>query len=166
MWAIRYAKECGLYPVKGNQSIAWLTRLLARPNRALTAADVLGDPEGKLAADALLRDEAATDLEGVRRIRERIKEIEDDAEVIGWTGERENERIALLKQLEKAAQNKRLRSPAEAAHHNIASELRARCKKLAGGGMAMLAAHLIACPKLARPHFGYYPPAGTHPWKI
>src|SRR5439155_7982880 len=153
VWHLSYGTEKGEYPKTGNKSIEWLARLLAAPNRSLTVADLQGDPEGKLAADARLRGEHETDLEGIKAIRTRLAEIEDIAAETGGSDALEDEKADLLRRLQAADDNKQMTSPLRAAHHNIATQIRNLRDKLTND-MPNLAAHLIATLKLDSPRFG------------
>jgi hypothetical protein len=167
VWHLRYQGEQGDYPVKGNQCIGWLAKLLVAPNRSLTVADLRGDPEGKLAADALLGAERETDNAGIKAIRKRLEEIEDIAEQAGgWSEHLEKEREDLLDRVKEAEDGKQLRSSLNRAHHNIASQIRTFLRDKLPEEMPQLAAHLNQSLKLEFPSFGYYPPAGTPAWKV
>jgi hypothetical protein len=166
IWHLRYQGELGEYPAKGNQSIGWLVKLLAYPNRSLSVADLLGDPEGKLATDARLGEERATSEEGIEAIKRRLEEI---AGIMGETGgseSLEDEQAQLLRQLEAAGDGKQLSSPLRKAHHNIATQIRTFLKNKLAKDMPSLAAHLTASLRLDFPDVGYYPPAATPAWKI
>ena len=97
VWHLRYGAERGDYPKKGNKSIEWLAKLLAVPNRLLTVGDLRGDPEGRLAADARLRGESETDLEGAKAIKNRLDEIESITCETGGSEALENEKAKLLR---------------------------------------------------------------------
>lgn len=163
VWHLRYGTETGEYPKKGNLCIEWLAKLLAAPNRSLTVADLRGDPEGKLAADGMLRGECETDREGVNIIKYRLEEIEDMTAATGGSEAMENEKADLLRQLQAARDNMQLDSPLRKAHHNAATQIRMFLRKLATT-MPKLSGHLDEALKLDFPHLGYYPPAVTSPW--
>lgn len=166
IWRLRYHNESGDFPRKGNQSLAWLHALLAAPNKLFTVADLQGDSDGKLAADALIGDEWEMDSAGVKKIKERLEEIEDIVEKTGGSESVENEKADLLHRLQQARRGKKMDSPLKAAHRNIAVQLRTlRDTKLAKG-MPQLAAHLRAALKLNFPYIGYYPSPGTPAWQI
>jgi hypothetical protein len=162
VWELRFGNERGQYPERGNQCIGWVCTILAHPNRHLTVAEVRGDPEGELAADALLHGERKTDAEGVKRIKRRLAEIADIRDETGGSPRLDEEEAALLRQLEEAPTQ--IKTPLKRAHHNIATQIRAFLHKLAND-MPNLAAHLKAALKLEAPHFGYYPTPGTPAWK-
>ena len=134
-------------------------------DQLLHPAELYGDPEGKLAADALLGGERETDQDGVKAIRDRLDEIEELAATTGGSETVESEKAALLTKLRDALDGKQVRSLLMSAHHNIASQIRTFRRDKLPNGMPQLAAHLQAHLKLDFPHFGYYPPAGTLPWK-
>ncbi len=168
VWEIRFQRERGCYPVTGNKAVGDLVKLLAAPNRQLTVAQLLGDPEGKLKTNSRLGAELETDAEGVKAIKRRLTEIEDIAEEVGWSRHLENEHatlVARLKGIRSGTHKKMINTPEKRAHSTIAVRIRAFLKKLANG-MPNLAAHLTAALKLDFPKFGYYPPPGTPRWKI
>jgi hypothetical protein len=165
VWHLRYQDESGDYPVKGNQSIGWLAKLLAAPNRALTVADLRGDPEGKLAADAMLGAEPETDREGTAAIKRRLQEIADITAETGGSDSLHEEEAQLLGHLKEATWAKTLDSQLRRDHANIATQLRNFRRKL-GTDMPQLAAHLKASLKLDFPEFGYYPPDPPPDWQF
>ena len=163
-WSICYGAEKGLYSVGSNKCIGWLVKLLHSPLRLLTAAELRGDPEGKLAADCAI---GARPQGGTLRIvacRRRLQEIEDIMEEAGGSESLENEKVSLLRDLENADDVRQMSRPARNAHHNIATQLRSFCKRL-NADMPTLSAHLIACLQLDFPHFVYTPPVGNKSWK-
>jgi CheY-like chemotaxis protein len=166
VWHLRYHGESGDYPRKGNQSLVWLHALLAAPNKLFTVPDLQGDPDGKLAADALIGDEWETDVAGLKKIKDRLDEIEEIVEKTGGSESLENEKADLLNRIQQARRGKKMDSPLKAAHRNIAVQIRAlRDNKLAKD-MPLLAAHLRAALKLYYPYVGYYPSPGTPAWQI
>ena len=162
-WTIRYGTEKGDYADR--KSIGWLVQLLARPNRSLTVAELRGDPEGKLAADAYLGKEAETNAEGILAIKKRLQEIEDTAAEVEWSEKSSDEYADLLRRVEAAKGGKQIVTSANKEHHNVASQLRILRRALKSN-MPTLFAHLIASLQLDRPHLGYYPPVGAPNWKI
>jgi hypothetical protein len=165
MWFICYGAEEGAYPLKGNKCIGWLARLLARPNRVLTVAELRGDPDGKLAADAHLGGDLETDADGIQAIKNRLREIADIRSETGGSETLDNEEAALLRRLQAADAERQILAPARRAHHNIATQLRNFRQRLKED-MPTLFAHLVASLQLDLPDFGYYPPVGTPAWKI
>jgi hypothetical protein len=164
VWELRYGNERGGYPERGHKCIPWLRTILSHPRRSLTVAEVRGDPEGRLAGDALLHGERATDAAGIRAIRLRQEEIADIRAETGGSPSLDEEEAELLQQLQEAS--KQIKSPLRKAHHNIASQIRAFLRDKLAKDMPDLAAHLTAALKLDSPHFGYYPPVGAPAWKI
>ena len=164
VWQLGYSTENGQYPKQGNQCIKWLAKLLAAPNRSFTIAELRGDPEGKLAADALLRGDLESDRDGVKAIKNRLEAIEAITEETGGSETLENEKANLLRWLQAADDNKQITNPLRKAHHNIATQIRNLREKLAPT-MPKLAAHLQESLKLDAPHFGYYPPLGAPAWE-
>jgi hypothetical protein len=164
VWHLRYQEESREYPVRGNQGISWLAKLLVTPNRLLTVADLRGDPELKLAADAMLMGVKEVDRRTITDIRKRLEEINDTAEETGWSKALEDEKLDLLAQL-KGPLGKKLRSSLKRDHANIATQLRNLMKKLKAE-MPQLAAHLKASLKLNYPDFGYYPPDPPPAWQV
>jgi hypothetical protein len=165
VWRIRYRGEEGDYPAKGNQCLAWLAKLLTAPKRSLTIAELRGDPENKLAADAMLGAERETDWEGIAAIKLRIQEIEDISDATGGSETLQEEKAHLLGRLVGGPQAKNLNSQLRRDHRNIATQLRNfRCKLEAN--MPQLAAHLKAFLKLDFPGFAYYPPEPRPNWQF
>jgi hypothetical protein len=158
-----YGIEMSEFQIRGNQALKWLAKLLAASNRSLTVGDLRGDPQHKLAADSLLGGELETDSEGIKRIKERLDEIEDLTAATGGSERLQNETVDLLGRLGEAEDFKQLTNHLKTAHHNVATQIRTLLRKL-GKDMPQLAAHLKAALKLDFPHFGYYPPAGTPTW--
>jgi hypothetical protein len=167
VWHLRYGDEKGDFPVRGNQFLGWLAKLLARPNRALTVAELHGDPEGKLAADAGLGGENAVDKEGLRRIWERIEEIDAAIEKTGGSETLENEKADLLKEVEGHSAKGRMGAGVRKACNNITTQKRQFIGKLKAV-MPELAAHLKACliPSANDFSVSYRPPAGTPNWHV
>jgi hypothetical protein len=164
VWHLRYQGESGEYPERGNRAIGWLAKLLACPRRSLAVADLIGDPEGKLAGDAKLGSERTTDDDGILAIKKRVEDIETIIAETGGNELLENELADLLQRLAAALKKEQIRAPVNAPHHNIATQLRGLMRKLKTS-MPALAAHLEANLKLSFPHFGYYPPESAPVWK-
>jgi hypothetical protein len=168
VWHLHYCGEKGDFPVKGNKCLTWLVKLLSKPNYAWTVAALYGDPDGKLAADALLRGENEKDNETLRKIAERIEEIETFSEGTGGSETLEQEHATLLKELEQHTAHKRLDTPLHRAYNNISTQFRQfRLNKLAKV-MPQLAAHLEASLKPDGSSFtlSYRPAAGTPNWIV
>jgi hypothetical protein len=141
MWELRYGGERGQY---GDKCIRWLCTILCHPNRSLTVAEVIGDPEGRLAGDAQLFGERTCDTEGIQNIKRHLEEIEDICTTTGGSPSLDEKKAELLRQLEAA--NQQIKSPLRAAHHNIASQIRTFRRKLTKR-MPELSAHLKAALK-------------------
>jgi hypothetical protein len=165
MWHLRYQDESGDYPVRGNQSISWLAKLLAAPNRRLAVADLRGDPECMLAADAMLGTEPEMDPEGMALIRRRLQEIADITAETGGSESFQEEESRLLERLKQSPGAGVLKSQLRRDHANIATQLRNLRRKLKSD-MPNLAAHLKAYLKLEFPEFGYYPAHPSPDWHI
>jgi CheY-like chemotaxis protein len=166
IWHLRHDGESSDYPRKGNQSLVWLRKLLAAPNKLFTVAELQGDPDGKLAADAKMGSERETDDAGIKKIKDRLEEIAEISDETGGSESLDNEKLDLLNRLDQARRGKKIDSPLKAAHRNIAVQLRAvRDNKLAKD-MPRLAAHLRASLKMEFPYIGYYPVPGTLGWQF
>jgi hypothetical protein len=163
-WEIGYGNELGRFPERGNKCLQWLCKILSNPNRSLTVAEVLGDPQGTLAGDARLRSDRETDTPGMQQIRKRLAEIEDIRSETGGSASLDTEQAELLSHLEQA--DTHLRTALRKAHHNISTQIRNFLKKLGDSKMPHLAAHLNATLKRDFPDFGYYPPPDSPGWKI
>jgi hypothetical protein len=68
IWHIRYGEETGQFKA-GIQSFEWVAKLLARPDRLFAVADLVGDPQNTLAADAVLGSVPETDRQGIGKLR-------------------------------------------------------------------------------------------------
>jgi hypothetical protein len=165
IWQLRYQNESADYYVNRNKSLAWLAKLLAVPNRALAVADLRGDPETKLAGDALLRDNLETDFEGLANIRRRLQDVDDIIEETGGSEALQNERAALLENLKTGPWAKVINTGLRRDHANIATQLRNLRHKLESD-MPNLAAHLKSSLKMNFPEFGYYPPDPAPNWQF
>jgi hypothetical protein len=166
VWHVRYRGEAGDYPAKGNLCIGWLVKLLAVPNRLLTVADLRGDPEGKLAADAVLGAERVADPDDVelKAIKKELDDIEATADLTEWTEGLEERKANLLRRLQ-GRMAERLGSQLQRGHANIATQLRNLRRKLERD-MPQLVAHLKVSLKLDFPEFGYYPPDPPPNWQF
>jgi hypothetical protein len=162
-WDIRYGHNNGLFAQRSNTILPQLRKLLSSPNRSPTVAELLGDPEGTLAADAQLRGECTTDPEGIQFIRRRLQEIAEIRKETGGSQALDDEEAELTSGMKKAGRH--LESQLRKAHHNLATQLRKFCGKLAES-MPQLHAHLKEALRLDFPHFGYFPPPGTPAWEI
>jgi hypothetical protein len=164
MWDLRYLNDQRHFPVKGNLFIRWLAKLLAHPNQGFTVAQLRGDPEGKLAADAALGGEDAMDAREVREIRERIEEINDSLNV-GSSERLEDEKAQLIRQLEPFQE--RLQSGVKKGYDNIARQKRDFLNEQICD-MPSLAAHLklylMQDPESYS--FAYRPPSNAPRWHI
>jgi hypothetical protein len=164
VWHLRYCGEAGDYPDKGNKCIAWLAKLLTAPKRSLTVAAIRGDPEGKLAVDAMIGTEREADSGALGVIKKRLEEIDDITGETGGSERLEEERAELLGKLKTAT--KSLKTPLKGAHHNIATQLRTFLREKLAQDMPQLAAHLKASLKLDFPEFSYYPPDPPPDWQF
>jgi hypothetical protein len=167
VWHLRYQGENADFPVKGNQFLGWLAKLLAKPGHAWTVAELRGDPEGKLKADALLGGERAKDKEGLQKIHERIQEIDEITGETGGSEGLEDERAKLLRQVETHSARERVGSSAGKAYNNITTQKRQFLGRLQEK-MPELAAHLRACiiPSAEGYTISYRPPARTPRWQV
>lgn len=167
VWHLRFEGQTGEYPARGNMALGWLAKLLTSPKRTWTVAEIRGDPEGKLAGDALLRGEREIDDSGIKAIRERLVEIGDiRAETGGGSDVLDQEEEALLAALKRDDYGHQMTTMLKNAHHNIASQLRNFLNNKLAKDMPKLAAHLKAAIQLDYPHFGYTPPTGSASWEI
>jgi hypothetical protein len=160
-WEIRFQNEHATF--KHRRALPWLAKLLSKPHHRWTVAELLGDEEGKLAADALLRRQPQADREAVARLRKQLEELDEiEAQFSGLNTEQEREKVEILRELDTA--DKALKSALVRAYDNI----RKQVKTLIGTikkDMPKLAAHLKAAIKPDCPELAYSPPAGTTSWK-
>jgi hypothetical protein len=167
VWHLRYHNEKADFPVDGNKFLGWLAKLLAKRAYAWTVAELLGDPEGKLKADASLRGERVTDADGLRKIRNRLEDIDAMIATTGGSEAPEAEKAQLLKQVEHWSKQRRINSPVARAYNNIGTQKRQFILKLKDN-MPQLAAHLKAAIVLSGEDFtvAYRPLAGSPAWHI
>jgi hypothetical protein len=164
VWRFRYQSESASYPVQGNQCIAWLVKLLAAPNRVLTVAQLPGDAEGRIAADASIGSDLETDREGLAAIKSRIDEIDEIASATGSTDALEADRAQLLALLQRMPAARKMASQLKKDHANIATQLRQFRRKKLHKDMPHFAGHLDAALTMNLPTFGYFPPGSTPAW--
>jgi DNA-binding NarL/FixJ family response regulator len=166
IWHLAFNGESADYPRQGNQSLTWLHKLLATPNKLFSVAELQGDPRGTLGADAGIGTERVTDDAGFKRIKARLEELDDIAKETGGSPSHEQEKADLLMRVQEALRDKKMGSPLKVAHHNRAAQIRTFREKKLAKDMPALAAHLRAALKLDFPHFGYYPPPGMSAWQV
>jgi hypothetical protein len=166
-WHLCFQGEKGDFPVKGNQFLGWLTKLLSKPDYDWTVAELLGDPGGKLKADALLGGECATDKDALRAIWERIQEINAIVEETDWSEKLEEDKEELLRQVQKYSATERMGAGVTKAYNNITTQKRQFLTKLQED-MPQLTAHLRACLKQTASAYtlSYRPPPGTPRWDL
>jgi hypothetical protein len=167
VWHLRFQGENADFPVRGNRFLGWLAKLLAKPDHAWTVGELNGDPDGKVKADALLGGEYEKDKEALRKIRERIEDIDAMIEETGGSEKLEEDRAELLRHLERHSARKRMGSRVGKAYNNITTQKRMFLEKLEGK-MPKLATHLQACivPSGRDYTISYRPPAGTPRWQV
>lgn len=160
-WHLAYGSEEGVF--KANKGMNWLVSLLRSPHHRFTVADLRGDTEGKLASDARIEGELETDQEGATKIKDRLGDIEDTIATTGGNEVLEDEKVKLLSQLRRIDNRRRIKSPLQKAHHNIATQLRTVRDDLSKV-MPSFAAHLKVALHLEIPNFIYSPPPNTPAW--
>jgi hypothetical protein len=169
IWHLSYPDDPPAnFTLQGNQFLGWLAKLLSRPDHPWTVAELCGDPEGRLAADALLGGERVTDRKGLQKIDDRIQEIDATAAGMGEMYEAlEEERDRLLRQVKKYAANERVKTTVGKAYRNITTQKRQFLGKLESL-LPQLASHLRACIKSSASNYTifYRPPAGAPRWEI
>jgi hypothetical protein len=120
-----------------------------------TVAELQGDPENKLAGDALLRGQSESDVQTIMEIKLRLEDI---AAIISETGGSDslcNEQADLLSKLTNSS--RRFYAPLSKAHHNIATQFRAFIQRKLNPCMPCFSTHLTEALKLDYPHFVYSP---------
>jgi hypothetical protein len=167
VWHLRYFREKADFPVRGNKFLDWLARLLEKPNHAWTVAELLGDPDDKLKADALLGGERVMDEKGLRAIRKRIEEIDDITQETGGSEQLENEKAKLLRPVGIHPERERVEAAVSKSYNNVTTQERQFLQKLEAM-MPQLAAHLKACiqPSGNDNTISYQPPVATEPWIV
>jgi hypothetical protein len=167
MWTFTFDTVTRHYPVTGNKCILWLAKLLAKPNEMLSVPDLYGDEEGKLAGDAKLTGQNETDLESLRKIHDRLRDIESIAEDTGGPSEAlAEEKANLLKRVRYWDRQGRFPSALIRAYNNIRGQLRTFVRDTLSpeGMMPALADHLKVHLQYQRPFIGYCPRPGTPRW--
>jgi CheY-like chemotaxis protein len=165
IWHLRFEGESGDYP--RNLSLAWLCKLLAAPNRPFTVAELRGDPDGKIAADASIGDDAQIDDAGLKTIKEELADINEVITQTGGSESLDSKKAELEKLLHDAIRGKKMDSPLKTTFRGTVFQIRTLYNnRLAKGSMPRLAAHLRAALKMDFPYIGYYPPPGTPAWQI
>jgi hypothetical protein len=167
IWHLRYHGEKADFPVDGNKFLGWLAKLLRKPDYAWTVAELLGDPEAKLKADASLSRERVTDAEGLKTIWKEIQDIDAMIEETGSTEALEDKKAELLKHVEQHSARRRMGSAVAKDYNNIGTQKRQFLKKLKAH-MPQLAAHLEASIIPSGKDFtiAYRPPNGSPPWHV
>jgi hypothetical protein len=168
-WRLRYPNDQdGDFPVKDHKFLGWLAKLLSKPGYPWTVAELYGDPEGKIKADAALGGERARDWEYLRRIWDRIQEIDITTQTTGGSAELAAERGDLLQQVRGHSATELMEAEVRKAYHNVTTQLRLFLKTLAREGMPRLAAHLRTALKTSSDDcaISYRPPAGTPGWVV
>jgi hypothetical protein len=165
IWCLRYHDEINNFPVKGNQFIRWLAKLLEQRNCPLTVAELYGDPGGKLAADASLGGEDTQDRESLQATYKRMEDIQTIIADTGGSEELEAELEELVRQVGKSSE--RMKTGIGRAYHNIATQKRMFLQKIQEQ-MPELRAHLRTYihQEPSGYTFCYRPPDGTLRWQI
>jgi hypothetical protein len=168
IWRLRYPGDPDReFPVKGHKFLGWLAKLLSKPGHPWTVAELLGDPDGKIEADASLGGERVHDREGIRKIWNRIEEIDAITEATGGSAALEAEKDDLLQEVTGHAATKQAEAEVRQAYNNITTQKRLFLKKLAKE-MPRLAAHLRTHlrPSGSDYTITYRPAAGTSSWAV
>jgi hypothetical protein len=154
VWKLRFGDEIGEYPVRGNQGLQWLRELLTHPHRVFSVADLFGDPDRKLEADAAIRSETRETQESLARLWRDLNDIEELEETTGRSESLSSRKAAVLKAI--ANQDELISSALTRAHHNMSTQLRGFFRKL-DKDMPRLAAHLRVSLSMSKPDFAYRP---------
>jgi hypothetical protein len=167
VWHLRYHDEEADYPVKGNQFIGWLAKLLDKPNRTWTVAELRGDPDGKLKADASLGGQPITDEESLQKIQDHIEDIDATIEATGGSEALEEQKARLLGQVADCAKRRRIISPLSKAYGNIQTQKSLFLTKLKAE-MPQLGTHLRACIIFSGKDYtiAYRPPSNAPLWQV
>ncbi len=154
-------------PSEATNSSAGSSSCWRSPDYAWTVAELLGDPDGKLKADASLGGMSTKDKEGLKTIWIRIMDIDALTEETGGTDALESEKDALLRDVEKYSARDRMEASVSKAYNNITTQKRQFLKKLMPE-MPCLAAHLLACVIQTGNDYtiSYKPPTGSPCWHV
>jgi hypothetical protein len=159
-WTLRFGSETGRYNRKCPE---WLAKLLGSPNRSFSVAELLGDPDGRLAADAALGSETAGDAQWIKRLRNELSDVEEAIKDTGGTEASFDKKKELLDQLKEA--RKRIPDSLRKAHRNIATQFRSFIRDTLTADMPQLAAHLKSSLAMDLPNFAYRPPLDSQFWE-
>ena len=167
VWHLRYRSEKADFPVAGNKFLGWLAKLLSNPDRSLTVAELLGDAESRLAADARLGGARMTDEDGLRALRTRVEDIDTISEQTGGSEELDSEKEEILRQLRERPAARRMGASVKKAYDNITTQKRKFLQKLKPA-MPQLADHLKGSlvPHANDYTISYRPPRGTPRWQV
>jgi hypothetical protein len=162
IWHLSYQGEQSDFPVDGNKFMGWLAKLLGKPKHSWTIAELHGDNDGKLAADALLSGENEKDRKALKEIADRLEEIDEITKETGGSETLEKEREKLLRQVARYSSDDRMKTSIEKAYNNVTTQKRQFLKKLKKL-MPQLAAHLTACIRPVGKGYtvSYLPPEGA-----
>jgi hypothetical protein len=178
-WRVQFAGEAETYAARKDGAFRYLVKVLANPGRNLDVNTLCEQPRsemipnraaGKGAEDA--SDSQALDAseEELRRLVREIREAEaanDDETAQKLRQEFDTLADHVQKEKGFAGRKKKLgpKSPAEKAHHAIATALRRLSSRL-GERMPELAGHLAKSLKYDFPHIGYFPVGVAPAWHI
>jgi hypothetical protein len=124
IWHLGYRGEKANLSRKDCQFLGWLAKLLSKPNHAWTMPELLGDPEGKIAADAKLGGERLVDSEGVQAIYNRLRDIQAIIEDTGGSEHLEHEQTDLLRRVEKYAARGQVNTAIRRQYKNVTTQKR------------------------------------------
>jgi hypothetical protein len=167
VWDLRYGDELFRIAVDRCQFVSWLAKLLVKPNYAWLVTELRGDPEGKLKADAAIRNTPAMDDSYVQAIRRELEDIEAQAAATSWTEALEERRDRCVRKLTPYAKREHLKSPARAAFENVSKQSRNFLANL-GPHAPRLAEHFRRTIVLGGQSLSvtYSPPPGTPAWLV
>jgi hypothetical protein len=165
IWRITYKAESGEYAANGNKYLQYLAKVLTQPNRLISIAQLVEDPQGMLAAEGRFRADKETDAEGLAALKRELDDLDSLVEQ-GATDELAERRVDVVARIERAARGRMAPGSAlRKAHHSVCTWIRRFLSARLAGTMPQLATHLTATLKLDFPDIGYFPPKGTPAWK-
>src|SRR5262249_36352936 len=97
-WHLSYDGESGDYP--HIQSLDWLHKLLAAPNKLIPVAELRVDPDSKIAASDRLSSPALADDLAIKAIKDRLEDIAEIENITGGSVSLETEKAHLQKNLQ------------------------------------------------------------------
>jgi hypothetical protein len=158
VWTLQFEGEYGQYPKKDSKGLHYIYLLLARPLTPFEASNL--DPSRQDARTS----QPDSENDGLKKLREEEKRLEDDLEMATDTGndERAAEMLGELDKIKKAIgqiERTRKRKPSSNAWRAVKLAMERSISRIANK-MPKLAAYLTEHVELDSPPARYVPPPG------